>query len=355
MENIGTVRDLNGQMIPGFNTLGTILIDENKKDITLADLTVFSNGECRFVTQQELRDYAKKSIKDKKREAEIKSFIESKTNINMIVSLKEQARRVSQSLKAKNPDIKVCHGHDRLSDTVEYYEYINLTLKDEFVSRAKISRNSNKKKLNPKTKKNEFIKLVNVVFSNKELYQIDKLRLKGKTYEQAKCLLEWDTVIINKYEYSVVRITLKKRDGEKIYKNPMLLISNIKIDSYIQAKEIYHIYLLRSKIEAVFKFLKDVLGWEEFQIRDFESIKNIIAICFFIGGYFYEIQSELIEHETIIMICDLAKSKGKVTHYFFLEGLKVLLTAFRVELFRKERGISDELFAQMQAYTGIGV
>ena len=178
MENIGTVRDLNGQMIPGFNTLGTILIDENKKDITLADLTVFSNGECRFVTQQELRDYAKKSIKDKKREAEIKSFIESKTNINMIVSLKEQARRVSQSLKAKNPDIKVCHGHDRLSDTVEYYEYINLTLKDEFVSRAKISRNSNKKKLNPKTKKNEFIKLVNVVFSNKELYQIDKLRLK---------------------------------------------------------------------------------------------------------------------------------------------------------------------------------
>jgi len=66
----------------------------------------------------------------------------------------------------------------------------------------------------------------------------------------------------------------------------MLLISNIKVSSYDEAKEIYHIYLLRSKIEAVFKFLKDVLGWEEFQIRDRESIKNIIALCFFLVTIF---------------------------------------------------------------------
>ena len=135
----------------------------------------------------------------------------------------------------------------------------------------------------------------------------------------------------------------------------MLLISNIKVGSYIEAKEIYHIYLLRSKIEAVFKFLKDVLGWEEFQVRDWESIKNIIAICFFIGGYFYEIKSELTKNETIIMICDLAKSKGKITRYFFLEGMRTLLTAVRVEIFRKERNISDELYAKMLDYAGAGV
>jgi hypothetical protein len=113
--------------------------------------------------------------------------------------------------------------------------------------------------------------------------------------------------------------------------------------------------LLRVKIEGVFKFLKDVLGWEEFQVRDWESIKNIIAICFFIGGYFYEIKSELTKNETIIMICDLAKSKGKITHYFFLEGMRSLLTAIRVELFRKERNISDELYAKMLEYAGAGV
>ena len=55
------------------------------------------------------------------------------------------------------------------------------------------------------------------------------------------------------------------------------------------------------------------------------------------------------------MICDLAKSKGKITHYFFLEGLKTLLIASRVEIFKIERGISDKFFKEMQSYAGIGV
>jgi len=52
-----------------------------------------------------------------------------------------------------------------------------------------------------------------------------------------------------------------------------LLITNIAVNTAEQARGIYGIYLMRAKIEAVFKFLKDVLGWEEFQVRDFESIK----------------------------------------------------------------------------------
>jgi len=101
----------------------------------------------------------------------------------------------------------------------------------------------------------------------------------------------------------------------------MLLLTNRKIKTAYQAHGIYFTYLQRSKIEGVFKFLKDVLGWEEFQVRDFESIKNIIALCFFIGGYFYEIESELIENTTIQYICDLGGGKGKYTRYYFLQGL----------------------------------
>ena len=103
----------------------------------------------------------------------------------------------------------------------------------------------------------------------------------------------------------------------------------------------------------MFKFLKDVLGWEEYQVRDWESIKNIISICFFVGGYFYEIKSELTNNPTIQMICNLAKNKGKITHYFFLEGLKMLLLAWHVENFKIQNNISDELFREMQAYAGI--
>ena len=219
--------------------------------------------------------------------------------------------------------------------------------------RAKKTRNSNQKMINPKTNRQVHIKLIDSEFANKKVYLIDKLTLKGKCYQQAKSLIEWDTITLNNKPYTTVRITLLKRDGSKIYVEPMLLITTLKVTSYLEAKEVYHIYLNRAKIEGVFKFLKDVLGWEEYQVRDWESIKNIIAICFFVGGYFYEIKSELTDNPTIQMICDLAKSKGKITHYFFLEGMKLLLITWHVQNFRIKNNISDELFAEMQAYAGI--
>ena len=115
-----------------------------------------------------------------------------------------------------------------------------------------------------------------------------------------------------------------------------------------QAHGIYLTYLKRFKIEGVFKFLKDVLGWEELQVRDFESIKNIIALCFFIGGYFYEIESELVKNVTIQHICDLGGGKGKYTRYFFLKGLSKILTYKAVEQFIEEQDISYEQFEQMK-------
>jgi hypothetical protein len=259
----------------------------------------------------------------------------------------------------RNLDLVLTNGdiiHDRGEDSTDYLEFIKDTLGDDTVVRVKKSRNSNQYTINPKTKRKNYVKLIDSKFENKSEYHIDKLTLKGKLYQQVKVSLQWDKLTLNNYDYSVVKVTLLKRDGTKIYNEPMLLITTIDVTSKIIAKEIYHTYLLRVKIEGVFKFLKDVLGWEEFQVRDWESIKNIIAICFFIGGYFYEIKSELTKNETIIMICDLAKSKGKITHYFFLEGMRTLLTAVRVEIFRKERNISDELYAKMLDYAGgVGV
>ena len=104
------------------------------------------------------------------------------------------------------------------------------------------------------------------------------MALKGKFYSQAKCLIEWDNITLNNKVYTTVRSTLIKRDGTHIYKEPMLLITTLEVNNYLEAKEIYHIYLHRSKIEGVFKFLKDVLGWEEYQVRDWESIKNLMSV-----------------------------------------------------------------------------
>ena len=355
LENLGKVRDLNGNIINGNTVLGSVILDESKQDITLSNITVFSNREKNFVTKKELKDYEDNKIEDDARRAEIQSAIEDDSYINMRNTLEKHLTDQSVALKKENPNISICHVHDRGEDSIEYLEFIKDTLGDDAVVRAKKSRNSDQYTINPKTKRKNYIKLIDSKFENKSEYHIDKLTLKGKLYQQVKVSIQWDKLNLNNYDYSVVKVTLFKRDGTKIYNEPMLLITTIDVTSKTIAKEIYHTYLLRVKIEGVFKFLKDVLGWEEFQVRDWESIKNIIAICFFIGGYFYEIKSELIENETVIMICDLAKSKGKITHYFFLEGIRSLLTAHRVDLFRKEMNISDEFFAKMQALAGIGV
>jgi len=55
MENIGKVRDLDGKITNGFSTLASVVIDEEKHDVTLADITVFSNREEDFVSQDELK------------------------------------------------------------------------------------------------------------------------------------------------------------------------------------------------------------------------------------------------------------------------------------------------------------
>ena len=353
MENIGKVLDLNKKVINGFSTLASVAIDENKHDVTLLDVTVFSNAEERFIKQEELELFQKGKIKDKGREIEIKALVDEDRHINMTLSLMRQTEDVSKTLKLSNPDISICHIHDRFADMNEYFKHIDQILKDEFVIRGTAKRASSETRVNEKGNKVK-IKLIDSVLKNQESQVIEKLRLKGKVYQQAESIIEWDRVEIEENWYTTVKITLKTREGKNIFKKPMLLISNIEVNSYIQAKEIYHIYLLRSKIEAVFKFLKDVLGWEEFQVRDWESIKNIIALCFFVGNYFYEIESTLIEHPTIEIICQLGDGKGKVSRFYFLKGLEKLLIAQSVFQFKEDRGISDEEWREITDFAGVG-
>jgi len=250
----------------------------------------------------------------------------------MTLSLLRQTKSVSDTLKLSNPTISVCHTHDSFADMGKYFKHVDQILKDEFVVRGTAKRVSNQTKIDRETGKESKIKLIHSKFANRSSEVIEKLRLKGKLYPQAKSIIEWDSIKIDKDTYQVVRITLQNRKGENIFKNPMLLITNIEVNSYLEAKEVYHIYLLRSKIEAVFKFLKDVLGWEEFQVRDWNSIKNIIALCFFVGNYFYEIESVLIDNPTIEIICQLGDGKGTISRFYFLKGLEKLLIADSVVL-----------------------
>jgi hypothetical protein len=147
--------------------------------------------------------------------------------------------------------------------------------------------------------------------------------------------------------YSLVKIELYNREGKPLFKQPMLLVTNKPLVSSAQALRVYNIYRMRSKIEAVFKFLKDVLGWEYFSIQSFTAIKNLLTTCFFIAGYFYEIESVLTKNKMIEHIAYLGGGKGEVTRYYILEGFQVLAHKVLADDYIEENQITPEELQEM--------
>ena len=71
LERIAKVRSLEGKIINGYNALGSIILDENKKNLTLSNISVFSNRDKNFVGKKELEEFNENKIEDEKRKKEI--------------------------------------------------------------------------------------------------------------------------------------------------------------------------------------------------------------------------------------------------------------------------------------------
>lgn len=359
LENLGIVRDLDGKFINGYNTFNTVCANGDGKRLHLSDITVYSNGDkAHYVKQAELDKLVKKQVagvkkKEKvvftKREKAILQLLEEDEVVNLARVTRNQLRAVSAQFKAANPEIEVWHVLDRQFDGAPLFEFITHHLHDKCVIRLKISRNSNEKSIN-EAGKEYAVKLKDVPLAGKQVDTLNKVRIKKKVYQQVKRVIEWGTLGLEGETYHVVRVTLLKRDGTPLFKQPMLLLTNHPISSGQEALAIYRIYLMRSKIEEVFKFVKNAVGWEEFQVRDWESIKNLIATAFFIGGYFYQLEPQLSHHPAIEWLCQLGNGKGKVTRHFLLEGLRNLLIHHHVERMREQSGLSDSEWEEILSF-----
>ncbi len=356
MEKIGTVRDLDGNLISGYCTFNTVGVDVKGKNLYPVDISVYSNGDEHYVRVKEMERYEKGKLQESKDEAvrervkQIEQFIEEGSYLNLPQLSCQQLKRVSEAFKKKNKAISLCHVMDRQFDGVNYFKFIDQELQDEFVIRCKLSRNSNQVEFDEQKGKMIPIKLKDIEFEQSQVDIIPQLRVKKKVYQDAKCLLEWGNLSLQGQVYTVLRITLMDRHGKAIYKQPMLLITNMAVKKAEQARGVYAIYLMRPKVEAVFKFLKEVVGWEEFQVRDYTAIKNIIALAFFVGGYFYEIGSDLTKNPVIALIAQLGGGKGKVTRRYFLEGLSKLLIHQTVVRFIEQQEIETETFEEILSF-----
>lgn len=188
------------------------------------------------------------------------------------------------------------------------------------------------------------VKLVAEQFPNIDSYYYPKLQIKNKCYQNVNVTVSYGVYLS---DYHIIRIELFDKDGNHIFKQPMLLITNKTITSPALALHIYNIYRMRSKIESVFKFLKDVLGWESFNIQSFTAIKNLLTLCFFIAGYFYEIESVLIENKMIEHIAYLGGGKGEITRYYILEGFQVLAHKILADDYIEENKIAENELREM--------
>jgi hypothetical protein len=353
LEYIGQVMSLSKQVINGYKTMNSVVVDVENQVVSLLCHELYSNKMPNYIGQTTLNDAQAVSQLSVAQQ----QMLIDKTYINTLELFRKNLKSSSELLKSTDPQLQVGHIFDREFDDDANFEYIDSELKDIFVARLKTNRLSHQT-FNPTTPKGKpskrlvHYKLIDKTFANSAFYSIDKILIKGVKHENVQAHIEWETLKMNEKSYNVVRITLLK-EQKPLFLQPMLLLTNNKVQSAQDAKSIYMAYLLRSKIEVVFKFLKQNLGWEAFQVRDFNSIKNLLALAFFLVGFFPELENELKEHPLAIHLCHLAKSKGKVSLHFLLNGLELLVNFQQVSFWMKQNDISKEQIEQLLQEIGI--
>ena len=239
-----------------------------------------------------------------------------------------------KTLKEKNSALSITHVLDREFDDSEYFDFIH-QMKDEFVIRLKKNRTVSDLSGDKKQKG----KLIDHAFEHSYTFYIQKLYISGRCFQDCVIQAKWQKI----GQYHVVLMTLLERNGKEAFDEPMLLITNKQLVNQYDVYNVYNCYLKRSGIKGVFKFIKGELGWEEFKLKDFEGIKGITAIGFFMASYLYEIGQGEVYDDFVVLIAQLGGSKsGEVTRHYILEGMKTFLAKLRVDQFIEEHQISKK-------------
>jgi Transposase DDE domain len=341
LEHLGHVLSLSKQVVRGYKTLNSVVVDAENQTLNLLCHEVYSNKMPAYIGETVLKDPQLSAALTPEQQL----LVSKKEHVNTKILFHRNIKESHDWLKAERPNGLRCHIADREFDDDTHFEYID-NLGDEFVIRLKTNRLSNQTKttytLKGKVSKRVvYESLVVKRFAHQSTAEIDQITFHGQTYHNVTVQIEWESLVLNGKTYQVVRITL--RQGTKpLFEQPMLLLTNRTIHNAAQACEIYAAYLLRSKIEVVFRFLKQNLGWETFQVRDFKKIQNLLALAFFLVGFFPELEDQLKNHPLAQNLCELAHSKGIVTIHFLLKGIERLVHFQEVTQWMQQENISKE-------------
>ena len=339
MESIDKVRSLDHQIIQGYKSINSVAVLPHSKEVHLLAHQLYSSKEEHYLSESELEVPQSLSASEK-------DLIYNAQYINSNLLMKQQLKECSLALKKDHPKRSVCHILDREFDCSSLFSYLHKELEDDFIIRLKTSRLSNTLKATktPQGKlsqKQSYVKLADKTLEYFSNYKVQKLTLNNRVYQDVTVKMEWEPLHLENTCYTVLKITLFQK-GSPLFEQGMLLLTTHPIKNLEDAKKIYTSYLLRFKIEVVFKFLKQHLGWESFQSRSLETIRNLVALAFFFVGFFKELEDELRTHPLALFLCNLACSKGKITPFFLLKGLSKIAHFYEIKQLIQEQNISEE-------------
>jgi hypothetical protein len=340
LDGLGKVKSLDNKIVNGYDTFNSVMVDVQGSSIRLLSCVPFSNGEANFVGVAERYAYENGQIKDEVRRAEIAKYDELEESFNQKTIVFNQLRLINEQVKSENPNLTIIDIFDRGFDDAQLFE-LEEELGNEFIVRGKCNRKSNELYLDENGKE-KAVKLIKQRFVKSDEKVYDKIKFRGKTYLGATGVFEWNEVKIKERTYSVLRVSFYKKNGKKIFKDDMLLITSMTIDCFKMANTVWELYMQRAKIEGVFKFCKQELNWEAPRMSDWTAMRNLLSLVYFIAGYFYEIEHELTNDPSSQWLAKLGNGKGKVSAHFILKGLAKFIGYIEIKNLLDQNLISEQ-------------
>jgi hypothetical protein len=127
--------------------------------------------------------------------------------------------------------------------------------------------------------------------------------------------------------------------------DPWLLLTDWPVTDADSALRIFRMYRQRWAVEDGFRFIKDILGWEDVQLLDLEGIRTLLALGCVAAGFLYELGVPL-EHEGIQLLARLGgwipRKNSKPGKIVLTRGLRrlldLLVTNAVLDRYRSEHG-----------------
>jgi hypothetical protein len=95
------------------------------------------------------------------------------------------------------------------------------------------------------------------------------------------------------------------------------------------------------------------MGWEDIQIQDFQSIQNLLSICFFLAAYLYDIKEQEVHDDFIILLAKIGGGKGIVSRHYIFEGIQQIMNKHRISRILEEEKVSQQTMEDIYTFGGV--